>query len=418
MREQEGLDGLKVCWLGGTRYTNPLNPTLDAKWRALAEMGADIHIVGFSAGMRPRHFRQHANFYLLPELPSSILRYFEMFLIAPLLLLWIIFRHGASVIVTQSPFEGAIGAFVKQVAGLSGRRVGLAVESHADFEVAVFTQRKVMLAGVMRGLMNRAARYAFRHADVLRAVSNSAREQLEAWSPGTPIVQFMTWVDVDAFGTVTREKPLSQSQNLVCAAVLIPRKGQHILLDALAQIAEEVPEAHLWLVGKAENLAYAARLREQTQRLGLDDRVTFVGAIPQQELAGYMARSRALVLDSSSEGLPRVVVEAMFSGLAVIASNVSGTPQVIGDGVTGYLIPPEDVPALVDALRKMYANPDIDGMGERAAAFVRQFFSREAYVDGYRRLIRTAMDKDRTNSHSSKNVIHAPADSEGTGARS
>ncbi len=411
------MDGLKVCWVGGTRYTRPLNPTLEAKWQALAEMGADIYIVGFSAGMRPRYFQQHAHFYLLPELPISIVRYFEMFLIAPVVVLWIVSRHDVSVIVTQSPFEGAIGAFVKQVAGLFGRRVALAVESHADFEVALFTQRRVRFAGLMRGLMNRAARYAFRHADALRAVSDSAREQLEDWSPGTPIVQFMTWVDVDAFGTVTREKPLSQSHDLVCAAVLIPRKGQHILLDAFSQVAEEVPEAHLWLVGKAENVAYAAQLRQQMERLGLNDRVTLVGAVSQQELAGYMARSRALVLDSSSEGLPRVVVEAMFSGLAVIASNVSGTPQVIEDGVTGYLIPPEDVPALVDALRAMYNNPHIDEMGARAAVFVRQFFSREAYVDGYRRLIITAMNQNRNNPHSAKNIIHASADSERTGRR-
>jgi glycosyltransferase involved in cell wall biosynthesis len=387
-----GLTGLKICWVGGTRYSNPLNPTLDAKWRAILSLGIDIFIIGFANGLHPRHFRQHAHFYLLPELPTSILRYAEMFFVVPPLLLWLIFRHNVAIIVAQSPFEGVAGALAKQIARLLGKRVSLAIESHGDFEVAVFGQRRVAFAGAYRWFMKRAARYSLRHADALRAVSGSSREQLEQWMPGTPVVQFMTWIDFEAFGTVKREQPLSQSWNLVCAAVLVPRKGQHILIEAFAQVADEFPAAKVWLVGKAENLEYAAQLKAQAEGLGLADRVVFVGAVAQAELADYMGRARALVLDSSSEGLPRVVMEAMNGGLVPIASAVSGTPEVIEDGVTGYLIPPEDVPALVKALRTMYCDQNIDAMGARAQAFARHFFSQAAYVDGYRRLLETALN--------------------------
>jgi glycosyltransferase involved in cell wall biosynthesis len=394
LSDQDHLTGRKVCWIGGTRYTNPLNPTLDAKWHAIQSLGITIFIVGFANGLRPRTFTQNAHFYLLPQLPTSILRYVELFFFIPPLLLWLIFRHGVTVIIAQSPFEGVAGALAKQIAGIMGRRIALAIESHADFEVAVFEQRRVTFASVYRWFMNRAARYSLRHANALRAVSGSTRQQLETWIPGTPVIQFMTWFDFDAFGTVTREQPLSQSWDLVCAAVLIPRKGQHILIDAFAQVADEFPTAKVWLVGKPENLEYAAQLQEKVKRLGLTDRVIFVGAVSQAELAQHMAKARALVLDSLSEGLPRVVVEAMNGGLIAIASRVSGTPEVIEDGVTGYLIPPDDVPALVVALRKMYLNSEIDAMGEWAQAFARQFYSRAAYVDGYRRLIEASLNVD------------------------
>jgi glycosyltransferase involved in cell wall biosynthesis len=388
---QDQLTGRRVCWVGGTRYSNPLNPTLDSKWRAIHTLGIDIFIIGFANGLRPRRFTQQARFYLLPELPTSILRYAEMFFVVPPLLLWLIFRHDVSVIVAQSPFEGVAGALAKQITKIFGKRVSLAIESHGDFEVAVFGQRRVAFAGAYRWFMKRAARYSLHHADALRAVSGSSREQLEHWMPGTPIVQFMTWIDFEAFGTVKREQPLSQCWDLVCAAVLVPRKGQHILIDAFAQVADEFPAAKVWLVGKAENLEYAAQLKARAERLGLADRVVFVGAVAQAELAGYMSRARALVLDSSSEGLPRVVMEAMNGGLVPVASAVSGTPEVIEDGVTGYLILPEDVSALAEALRRMYRDPDIDAMGARAQAFARQFFSQAAYVDGYRRLLETAL---------------------------
>ncbi|MBZ0276562.1 MAG: glycosyltransferase, partial [Anaerolineae bacterium] len=292
MSERNNLEGLRVCWLGGTRYTNPLNDTLDHKWRTIKTLGIDISIVAFAAGYRPRHFTQHARFYLMPELPASVLRYLEMVLIAPWILLWLIFRRGVRVIITQSPFEGAVGAFVKNLSRVFGKRVALVVESHADFEVNIFMQRRITFSGVYRRLMNMSARYALRHADSLRAVSSSARQQLEQWVPGKSIEQFMTWVDLEAFGHVEREKPLSQSWDLVYAGVLIPRKGVHTLLDAFAQVAADVPQSHLWLVGKAENLAYTEQLHRQVERLRLVERVTFVGAVQQRELAGYMSRAR------------------------------------------------------------------------------------------------------------------------------
>jgi glycosyltransferase involved in cell wall biosynthesis len=235
---------------------------------------------------------------------------------------------------------------------------------------------------------------------VLRAVSNSTREQLSRYINGKQVIQFMTWTDVSAFRDCPREIPVSQARDIIHAGVLIPRKGVHTLLDAFAQIAPEVPDAHLWIIGKPENAAYTAQLHQQTESLGLMGRVTFVGGVGQQELAQYLARGRAMVLASLSEGLPRVVVEGMMSGLVVIASRVSGIPEVIDDGVTGYLIPPEDPKYLADTLRRMYANPDVESMTQRARTFAEQFFSESAYVEGYWRLLTAAVDAQRGKSNS------------------
>ena len=359
----------------------------------MTALGVKMLVMAFSMGWRPRRFTQHARFILLPELPVSILRYAEMFVCGPLILLWLIARQHVSVIVAGDPFEGAVGALAKNMARLFGKQVRLVVESHGDFEVAVLEQRQVTFRGLYHRLMHMAASYGFRHADVLRAVSNSTREQLSHWTGGKPVIQFMTWTDVSAFRDRPRTVPVAEARDILHAGVLIPRKGVHTLLAAFAQVAPDVPDAHLWIIGKPENMAYAAQLHTQTEVLGLQSRVTFVGGVNQQELAGYMARARAMVLASLSEGLPRVVVEGMMSGLVVIASRVSGIPEVIEDGVTGYLIPPEQPDVLADTLRRMYANPDVAGMAQRARVFAEQFFSEDAYIEGYRRLLAAALEK-------------------------
>lgn len=379
--------GFAVCWLGGARYTSPLNPTQAKKWGALAALDVPLMVIGFAAGMRPRRFRQTADFYLLPALPVSVLRHLTMYTLGPLLALWLIWRRDVRVLIAQGPYEGAAAAFVKQIARLFGVKVALVVESHGDFELAIFGYRRVSYARLYRWLMNHAARYALRHADALRPVSSTARKQLEGYAPNTPIVQFMAWVDADTFADTAREMPLSQSQTFVYAGVLAPVKGLHFLLDAFAKVAAECPAARLELIGKSENADYAAGLRVQVERLGLADEVTFVGALPQAELARHMARARALVLPSISEGMPRIVAEALLIGLPVVASAVGGIPDVVREGETGYLAPAGDVDALAAALLKVLRNDDIDAMGQQARTFAAGTFSSAAFVEGHRELL-------------------------------
>jgi glycosyltransferase involved in cell wall biosynthesis len=383
---------LHICWLGGTRYTNPLDATQDKKWRTLHErLKLEIFIVSFSSDWRPRFFAPHARFYLLPALPVAFLRYATMYTLAPLLLLWLVFGRGVRVVVTHDPYFGLIGALTKQISGVFGKRLILIVESHADFEVAVFLQRQMPFASAIQHIMNRVARYSLRHADLLRAVSSNTRQQLQAWSPpGTPLHQFITWTDMDTFKAIQREKLPSQTHDLIYVGVLIPRKGVHFLLDAFARVVPEYADSHLWLVGSADNPEYTSQLKAQVERLKVSNRVTFVGRVEQVELARYLGRCRALVLPSSSEGLPRVVVEAMLAAMPVVATCVSGIPDVIQDSVNGYLVPPENVDALETALRKVMQNSDVDKMGKQARDFAAQYFSTDTYMEGYRRLFEDA----------------------------
>lgn len=380
----------KVAFVGGTRYSQPLDGTSEKKFRALEARG-DLFVIGFSQDWRPRRFTQHACFYLLPKLPLPILRYAEMFTLGPLLALWIILRHDARVLVAQGPYEGFAAALAKRAVRFLGRRVALIVESHGDFEESLFLHRRVLFAGLYRRLMRWTANFSLRHADLLRPVSHSAREQLEAWAPGKPWLQFPAWTDLEAFSEAGNRRRGPRARDITYAGVLIPRKGVHFLLEAFASIANKVHEARLWIVGKAENAAYARELKAQTRRLGLDGRVSFVGEVSQRELAEYVSRGIVFVLPSLSEGLPRVVYEAMACGTPVIATDVSGIPEVVEDGATGFLISPGDIDTLAQRLLWLLTHPEeARAMGERARVFARGFFSTETYTENYAHLFSEA----------------------------
>jgi glycosyltransferase involved in cell wall biosynthesis len=377
----------KVCFLGGTRYSQPLDATSEKKFQLLAE-AAGIFVIGFTRNLRPCRFRQHARFYLLPRLPLAGLRYLLMLTAGAALALWLILRHDIRVIVAQSPYEGFAGAVAKRLAGLLGRQVALIVESHGDFEQSLFLQRRVKLPSLYRILMRWTAGYAFKHADILRAVSDSTKEQLKRWAPGKPIVQFPAWTDIEVFLSTPA---VPADSDILYAGVLTPLKGVHVLLDAFAKVIKHLPEARLWIAGREENKEYAAALRQQVVALRLNERVEFTGEVPQQELARYMARCRVFVLPSLSEALGRVVFEAMAAGKPVVGSAVGGIPEMVQDGVTGFLVPPGDPETLADRLSWLLTHPEeAEEMGKQAREFAKRFFSAEAYVEGYRKLFEEA----------------------------
>jgi len=373
-----------VCWISSARYNDPLEATTARKWEMMAELtDYDIRITGFSTSLRPRRFTEHVHFYLIPQPPTSILRYLTIFTLSPLLLLYLVLRHDGKILVAQSPFEGAIGAWVKLVSRLFGKRLFLIIENHNNFEEDVFLQRNIPLKGVYKAIMLGLARFAFRHGDAVRVISSSTIARAKHYAPDLPQVRFMTWSNTDIFQQTQRTVPINAAQDIVYAGVLIPRKGVHHLLTAFAQL--DHPSAQLYLVGHPENAAYAGELEQQAQDLDIRERVHFVGNVTQQGLADYFAKARVMVLPSLSEGLGRVVVEAMLLGTPVIGSRVGGIPDMITDGENGYLIEPDDVESLTDALRKIY-EADVKQMGDSARHFAQDFFSPEAYVEGYRTL--------------------------------
>ncbi len=379
-----------VCFLSSTVYEVPLDPTSEKKFRALAALGR-IFVIGFSTHWKGGRHHQSADFVLLPRPPGPVLRYLALLSIGSLVALGLVLHRRVGILVAQSPYEGFAGAWVKLLGGIFARRVALIVESHGDFQKSPFLQHRFLWPGLGRFFAVRFSQFALRHADAFRAISDSTREQLTEWAEGKPIEQFSTWTDIEVFLDAGQEKERKSRGTFLYVGLLIPLKGVDVLIGAFASIAEDFPEAQLLIVGKAEDRRCAQSLALQTKELGLASRVVFKDPLPQRELAKQMAQAEALVLPSRSEGLGRVVFEAMACATPVIGSRVGGIGEMIVDEDNGLLVPPGDSEAVAIRLRWLLEDPEkFDQMGERARAFAERFFSTASYVDAYRRLFEEA----------------------------
>jgi glycosyltransferase involved in cell wall biosynthesis len=132
------------------------------------------------------------------------------------------------------------------------------------------------------------------------------------------------------------------------------RKGVEVLLAAFAELRRQLPAARLAIAGDGE---HRAALEWTARRLGLDPAELFLGRRSAAEVRCLLGSAAALVVPSIYEGLPLVVLEAMEEGVPVVASRVSGIPEVVRDGESGWLVEMEDPPALAAALRAVLGDP-------------------------------------------------------------
>jgi glycosyltransferase involved in cell wall biosynthesis len=138
---------------------------------------------------------------------------------------------------------------------------------------------------------------------------------------------------------------------LLSAGVLWERKGHHLVIEALAELAKDMPDLNLLIAGKGEE---AHRLKALVDALGLSERVEFLGFLDQARLRCYMQAADALVLASSREGWANVLLEAMGCGTPVAATAVDGTPEVVRDAAGGVLIPRRDAATIARSIKKLF----------------------------------------------------------------
>jgi glycogen(starch) synthase len=201
-------------------------------------------------------------------------------------------------------------------------------------------------------------RRIWREAAWVSAVSEPLRRlALETWPEGR-VEMIPNGVDVDSFrpaeSRATAFPPAAI--HLVAIAQLIPLKGIQHLLAAVARLPEARRE-RVWLTIYGTGPLGEA-LRQQAMALGLMERVTLAGLLPNPELAIRLQEADAFVLPSLQEGLPLSLLEAMSCGLPVVASAVGGIPDVVRNGENGCLVPPGDEPALAQALTRLMDDPE------------------------------------------------------------
>lgn len=141
-------------------------------------------------------------------------------------------------------------------------------------------------------------------------------------------------------------------------------KGVYYLIEAWKRLATDY---ELVIVG-------SGTMEEQYKSSARNSNISFKGKCSEQEVKALLLQSRLLVLPSLSENFPNVILEAFSLGVPVVASSVGAVPELIEEGITGYLVPPGNIEMLVEKIKLALDNElTLDEMGNRAFQTVGQF---------------------------------------------
>jgi glycosyltransferase involved in cell wall biosynthesis len=244
-------------------------------------------------------------------------------------------------------------------------------------EVNIYEKKDPLHVRAERGLM--------RGTDAVVASAESVREFYLAQIGADPdkvsvIYNAVDWAQLQT--TLTREAmrasigvPVAAPAVAGIIARLTEQKAHRVLFDAMAN-HPALATLHLIVVGDG---ALRSELEARVEQLRLQGRVHFLGA--RRDLGNVMAAIDVFVMPSLWEGLPLSMVLAMGAGLPVVATRVAGIPEVVRDGETGLLVPPNDSAALGEALARIVSDRALAArLGVAARAFVEPRFGADGYV--------------------------------------
>jgi glycosyltransferase involved in cell wall biosynthesis len=259
-----------------------------------------------------------------------------------------------------------------------GRRLGLPVVVTArGTDINLIAQQRLPRAMI---------RWAALKAAGVIAVSSALRERLAALGvPKERIRVLRNGVDLDLFAPRERA-PLRQAlgmtrTTLLSVGNLLAFKGHGIVIEALASL----PDCDLVIAGEGPD---RASFKAIARAAGVAERVRFAGSLSQETLSGYYAAADALILASSREGWPNVLLEAMACGTPVIATDVGGVSEIVTSPEAGAVIGERSAPAVARAVRELLANPPERDATRRFA----EQFSWGAITKGQLQLFRQVLE--------------------------
>jgi D-inositol-3-phosphate glycosyltransferase len=207
-------------------------------------------------------------------------------------------------------------------------------------------------------------------ADRVIALTPGEASRLARWGVDPERIRVIpNGLDLEEFaGVLARPNGAPQGEPVILyvGRIYPEQKGLDTLLEAFGIVARG-NRSQLRLVG--EDWGGLDAVRRLARRAGVEDRVHATGTVSRADLLAEYAGANLLVLPSHFDSFPFVLLEAMASGLPVVATRVGGIPEVAIHGTTAVLVPPGDPPALAEAIGRVLADP---ALGARLGAAGRQ----------------------------------------------
>lgn len=287
------------------------------------------------------------------------------------------------VISTQDPFAtGLVGYVLK-------RRFGIPLS--LQFAGDMVNNSYFLRERWFYPLMNALARWLIRQADTFRVVSVKEKHKLVNMGVPAERIWNLGWITgfgafLQADGAIARKQLLGQEFTalVLFAGRLVPQKDLPNLIGAMQRVIARHPQALLVMAGTGPEADVARRLARD---LGVERNVTWLGAVPYEEIPAYFAACDLFVLPSVYEGNARVLAEAAAAGKPVVSTDVSGTQDTVIDGETGYIVPVGQPEGLAQGVIRLLDDPArAVEMGRRAREHVLALYDEQRLLAGFAEL--------------------------------
>jgi len=324
----------RLLMVGRTRYDLPLSETLAPKFDAL-EHELDVRVLATAGRVTDRDER----FRLYRPLPLGKLEGAAFYALLPFRVAEELRSNPADAVLVQGAQETAL---VLAARALTRSRAKVILDLHGDWRAATRLYG-APLRRVFAPFGDLLSRMAVRQADGVRTISAYTTGLVR--SEGVePAAEFPAFMDLEPF---VAEQPASlpSEPRALFVGVLERYKAIDVLAAAWPLVLARLPGAALRIVGRGTMTETVESLLE-----AFPESVSWAPSVPADAISAELDAATVLVLPSRSEGLGRVVVEAFCRGRGVVGSRVGGIPDLVTDGQTGLLVPPENATALGEAL--------------------------------------------------------------------
>ena len=260
--------------------------------------------------------------------------------------------------------------------------------------ISVFCKRRLISLQTVSKCMRHPImdRFVLRRFDALIAGAADIKQYLiESGQDANRIHVVHNWVDFskrkpsESVQETRRKLGVGEQLIIGCIGRLHPQKGQIYLIRAFVEVLLRYPDAVLLLVGDGET---RQELGHEVSILGLTGHVVFTGTATGDEYNNFLLAIDVYVQPSVFEGLPRTLLDAMYMGKAIVATDINGNVEAVQHGVNGLLVPSENVGDLRDALLQLLGNPNIRReFSRQATGTVKSRFSMDTQLKKIENLI-------------------------------
>ena len=196
-------------------------------------------------------------------------------------------------------------------------------------------------------------------------------------------------VDINHF----QKQQLSKEKNIIFLGGSVEYKGLDILIQAMPIILKENKDAKVVILGEMGDIR-GRLLIDMVKNLGITESFNLKGLIPQKQIRNYYKNVFLMVIPSRLDLFPMVALEAMASGIPIVASNVGGLPEVVIDGQNGLIVEKENPQKLAEAIIYLFDNPIEAGkMGERGRKMTEEKFAWEKIIEKFEKEIFNRLNK-------------------------